>query len=236
VDLALVLAAALMGLAGAPHCAAMCGAASAGVVRACSGAQSGRGWAAFLSGRTVAYAAGGALAASAVSLLATLGQTAGALRALWTLLHLAAFGLGLWLLITARQPAWLKEVGRAPVPAVGGAVAAGGWQRMQGPLRAGGTGLLWLAWPCGLLQSALVVAALANTPLTGALAMLAFSLTSSLGLAVVPALSSRWTAARFAAWQSPAWAVRLAGLALAGASGWALGHGLWERVVAPCLA
>lgn len=231
-DLALVLAAALMGLAGAPHCAAMCGAASAGVVRACAGANPTRGWAAFLSGRTLAYAAGGAVAASAVSLLAALGETAGVLRALWTCVHLAAFGLGLWLLVTARQPAWFKELGRAPV--AGAAVTAGGWQPMKGPLRAGGTGLLWLAWPCGLLQSALMVAALANTPATGALAMVAFSLTSSVGLAVVPALSSRWVAGRLAVGQSPAWAVRLAGLALAGASGWALGHGLWERVVALC--
>lgn len=228
-DLALILSAALLGLAGAAHCTAMCGAAGAGVVRACSGGHAVQGWAAFLSGRTLGYALGGAVAASAVSLLAVLGESAGLLRGLWALFHTAAFGLGLWLLITARQPAWLKQIGRAPaVP------AAGGWQRVQGPLRAGGAGLAWLGWPCGLLQSALVVAALANTAAVGSLVMVSFALTSSLGLVAVPVVASRGVGGRLALLQSPAWAVRLAGLALAGASAWALGHGLWQRVAALC--
>ena len=228
-DFALILSAALLGLAGAPHCTAMCGAASAGVVRACSAGNASQGWAAFLSGRTLGYAAGGAVAASAVSLLAVLGESAGVLRGLWTLVHLAAFWLGLWLLVTARQPAWFKQIGRVPsVP------AGGGWQRVQGPLRAGGAGLSWLAWPCGLLQSALVVAALANTAFVGALVMVSFSMTSSLGLAAVPVLASRWAGGRLAVLQSSAWAVRLAGLALVAGSGWALGHGLWQRVAALC--
>ena len=228
-DFALILSAALLGLAGAPHCAAMCGAASAGVVRACGAGHAQQGWAAFLSGRTLGYAAGGAVAASAVSALAVLGESAGVVRMLWTLLHLAAFGLGLWLLVTGRQPAWFKQLGRAPV-----APAAGGWQRMQGPLRAGVAGAAWLAWPCGLLQSALVVAALANTAAVGALAMLSFSATSSLGLVAVPVLASRQVGGRLNLLQSPVWAVRLAGLALAAGSGWALGHGLWQRVAALC--
>lgn len=224
-----MLSAALLGLAGAPHCTAMCGAASAGVVRACSAGHASQGWAAFLSGRTLGYAVGGAVAASAVSLLAVLGESAGALRAVWTLVHLAAFGLGLWLLLTARQPAWLKQLGRAPsVPAVGG------WQRIQGPLRAGGAGVAWLAWPCGLLQSALVVAALANTAAAGALVMVSFSLSSALGLVAVPMLASRRAGGWLAVLQSPAWAVRLAGLALVVGSGWALGRGLWQRVAALC--
>lgn len=230
-DLALIFSAALMGLAGAPHCAAMCGAASGAAVRACAGAHPAGGWAAFLSGRTLGYALGGALAASAMSWLAALGEAAPWLRAPWTLLHLAALALGLWLLATARQPAWLQQLGRAPGPV---AASVGGWQRLSGPLRAGGAGVLWLALPCGLLQSALVVAALTHTAATGALAMSAFAISSSLGLSVLPALGSRWAGRRVAALQSPAWAVRLAGLGLAGASAWALGHGLWQRVAAWC--
>lgn len=231
-DLALILSAALMGLAGAPHCTAMCSAACGGVVRSCAASNPGRGWMAFLTGRSLGYAFGGALAASAVSVLAVLGESAAVLRALWTLVHLAALALGLWLLVTARQPAWFGRFWRMPAAAA----PAGGWQRLSGPLRAGGAGALWLALPCGLLQSALVVAALADTPALGAAAMLAFAITSSLGLSAVPAFTSRWAGRRFAALQSPAWAVRLAGAALAAASGWALGHGLWQRVVALCAA
>jgi sulfite exporter TauE/SafE len=231
VEAALVASAALLGLAGAPHCAAMCGAPCAGVVRGCSAARPQAGWLAFLGGRMVGYAMGGALAASAVGVLGALGESAPALRALWTLAHAAAFTLGLWLLFVGRQPAWLKRIGAVPTVSV--PVADSGWQRVVGPLRAGGTGALWLALPCGLLQSAVIVAALAERPLGGALAMAAFALTSSLGLVVVPAFALRRTGV-LRSLQSTAWMVRLAGAALATASAWALGHGLWQRVVAFC--
>ena len=56
-DQALILSAVLMGLAGTPHCLAMCGAACA----AASGGQASR-LGAFHLGRLVAYAAAGAVA------------------------------------------------------------------------------------------------------------------------------------------------------------------------------
>jgi sulfite exporter TauE/SafE len=99
---------------------------------------------------------------------------------------------------------------------------------MRAPLRAGAAGTLWLALPCGLLQSALIVAALASTPWQGAAAMGVFAASSSIGLAAAPALWSRMSA------RANAWAARACGAALLTASGWALGHGLWERVVALC--
>ncbi len=230
-DIALIVAAALMGFAGAPHCAAMCGAACGALVRGDASVRPGAAWLGFLSGRVAGYAAAGAIASSAVALAGALGETASALHALWTLLHAAALALGLWLLITARQPAWMQRIGAAPAMLQ---PAGNGWQRVAGPLRSGGLGLAWVALPCGLLQSALVVAALSSYPAGGAAAMAAFALTSSLGLAVVPALTLRWGGVRVAALQSGAWVVRLAGAALAGASAWALGHGLWQRVVAFC--
>ncbi|HEX2010192.1 MAG TPA: sulfite exporter TauE/SafE family protein, partial [Roseateles sp.] len=92
-------------------------------------------------------------------------------------------------------------------------------------------GLAWLAWPCGLLQSALVVAALASGPAQGAAVMGVFAAASGLGLALGPALLQRLFGLGE---QSMAWAVRLAGLGLAAASLWALGHGVWAQIADWC--
>lgn len=215
--------AALLGVAGAPHCAAMCGAACAAFSGRSPGGAAGL---AFHTARAAGYATAGAVAAASVGALAQLGQWSPALRPLWTLVHVAALGLGVWLLFSGRQPAWLERFGRRP-PA-----AAGGWQRLRGPAEAAAAGSLWFAWPCGLLQSALVVAALANGPAGGAAAMAAFAAASGLGLAAGPWLFTRLGGS--AAAGGSRWAVRAAGGMLAAASGWALGHGLWETVAAYC--
>jgi uncharacterized protein len=229
IDGALIAAAALLGLGGIPHCAAMCGAASTGLVRPCTGARTTSGWIAFVGARTTGYATAGAVAASAVSLLGLLGQAAPWVRGLWSAFHAAALVFGLWLVATGRQPRWMRRAGVATpidISRLRGAGAAPA-------LRAAAAGAMWVALPCGLLQSALVVAALAGDPVGGAAAMAAFALTSSIGLLVLPAVvASRNT--RVAAARGSAWAVRLAGVALAAGSGWALGHGLWERVAAYC--
>jgi sulfite exporter TauE/SafE len=230
VDLALIAGAGLMGLAGSPHCAAMCGAPCTAVTRRCDGARPGAAWTGFIAGRALGYMAAGAAVAGGVQAFAMLGQLAPALRPLWALFHLAAFGLGVWLLATGRLPARFASFGRAvpvPAPAIGG-----GWQRMAGPLRAAGAGSLWVGLPCGLLQSALIVAALASTPLSGAIAMAAFAATSSVGLAAIPAL---WAGSSANA-RAGVWAIRAAGAALLASAGWALGHGLWERIAALCAA
>jgi sulfite exporter TauE/SafE len=233
-ELALVISAALMGLAGVPHCLAMCGGTSAGVIRACGGER--QATLGFHAGRLAGYAAGGAVAASSVALLRQLGEAAPFLRPVWVLLHLAVLGFGLWLLWSGRQPRWMQGQGRA-LPAE---LAAQGWQRVQGPARAAGAGALWLAWPCGLLQSALVVATLAGSATAGAAVMAAFAITSSVGLVAGPALWMRWSGGAgsgvVAGLVASQWAVRLAGAGLVAASGWALGHGLWERVVALCFS
>lgn len=216
-----------MGLAGTPHCAAMCGAPCAAVTQRC-GSQARHGLlAGFTLGRLLSYAAGGAVVAASVGAVNVLGSMAPVLRPLWTLLHLAVLGLGLWLLFTGRQPAWWARMGTAPVMA---AAPPAGWQRVAAPLRAGAAGGMLLALPCGLLQSALLIAALANTPLQGALAMGSFAVASSLGLWLPGALAAR----------APGRAsvnvlmLRLAGATLAAASAWALTHDLWLRWVAWC--
>lgn len=239
---ALLLSAVLMGLAGTPHCLAMCGAAC---TAASGGGQPGR-LALLHGGRLLSYAAAGALAAASVGVLASLGQAVTVLRPLWTLVHAAALVLGLYLLWQGRQPGWMEQLGRRRgAEQVVNLPDRGAWRRLAGPARSGGLGLAWAAWPCGLLQSALLVAALANTPAQGAAVMGAFGLASAIGLVGGPMLWRRvmgvgagtsGTAGSTLSAGSATWAVRLAGLALAGASAWALGHGLWQRVAAWCFS
>ena len=62
------------------------------------------------------------------------------------------------------------------------------WQVVAATARSAGLGLAWVAWPCGLLQSALLVAALANMPASGALVMAGFAGASAAGLLLGPAL------------------------------------------------
>lgn len=229
-DGALVTSALLMGLAGAPHCTAMGGAACAGLSR--GGA--GPAWSFHLA-RVLSYALGGALAAASVGWAAQLGQASALLRPLWVMLHMAALGLGLFLLWRGRQPAWLENLGARSERVLRVSVAGlgAGQAVISAPpaasARAGLAGLAWLAWPCGLLQSALVVAALASGPLQGAAVMTAFAAASGLGLVLGPMLL-----ARLFGQGGSAWAVRLAGLSLAAASLWALGHGVWAQVAAWC--
>ena len=224
----LLLAAVLMGLAGSLHCTLMCGAASGAVAQRCGGGAVSRALIGFHIGRLVGYAAGGALAAASVTALAGWSQAVPALRPLWTLVHVAALTLGLWLTWSGRQPAWLLAWGRTPAP------AGNAWQPMQGPwqgsARAAAVGGAWVAMPCGLLHSALLVAALASSALGGATVMAGFALASSLGLLTAGAAWQRVVASP----QALGWAVRVAGLMLAAASAWALGHGLWQRVLEYC--
>ena len=224
-DAALIASAALLGAAGTPHCAAMCGAACAAVTRRGQGA----GQVAFHVARIAGYTLTGAVAAASVGTLAKLGQWSPAFKPLWTLLHVAAFALGVWLLVKGRQPQWLERLGSSGRHL---APQAGGWQRLRGPGEAALAGGLWFAWPCGLLQSALVIAALTDTPAAGAAAMGAFAVASGTGLALGPWLWMRLGGSAAAA-ASPL-AVRAAGALLVAASGWALGHGLWSQVYAYC--
>jgi sulfite exporter TauE/SafE len=209
----------LMGLAGSPHCTAMCGAACAGLVRSCG---PGNGRSAMLSlqvTRLLSYAAGGALVAASVSWLGEWSTRVAMLRPLWSMLQLASLLLGLWLLWHGRQPAWFQNLGQAAVRPAGSVT----W--FKGPVRAAAAGSLWVALPCGLLHSALVVAALGSGPLEGATTMAMFAVGSSAGLWFGPDLWLRLVGAgRIGIAQSGA--IRIAGLALAAAAGWALWHGI----------
>ena len=208
----LALTALLMGLVGGPHCVVMCGAACAGIGQA-AGPRKNTALLTFQLGRILGYSVLGGLAAASMQGLGWLTVQSAALRPVWSMLHVAALVLGLVLLVQARQPVWLESAGRRVWRAA--RALAAGW--------GGGAplvlGTLWALLPCGLLYSALLVAALAGGPLAGAMVMALFALGTSVTMLAGPWL---WLRLRGAAPGEGQWGVRLAGAALAASSGWAL--------------
>lgn len=216
-----------MGLVGGPHCIAMCAAPCSAVVGGEAPAGSAASaqalqWlpakkhrqrlAAYHSGRLLGYASVGAVAAMAMQSLAWLTQQTVALRPAWTMLHVAVLAWGLMMVLQARQPVWVERAGRTV------------WQRVAPLVAAPGgvfvTGFLWALMPCGLLYSALLVAALSGGAAQGALVMAMFGLGSGLWLVAGPwawqRLRTRLNATR------THWGTRIAGLLLCGVATWAL--------------
>ena len=205
-DAALIASATLMGLAGMPHCAAMCSAPCA--------LAGGKRPAKLLVGRLLGYTAGGAVAAASTEALARATQGVAVLQPAWALLQAALLLLGLTLLLRGRMPAWLGRLAWRPQPR-----------------HALVTGMAWVAMPCGLLHGALLLAALAGSPLGGAGAMAGFALASTPGLVIAPL----WRAQLLKRGEGGEMlALRLAGLALVAGAAWGLGHGVWERVALAC--
>jgi len=237
-DGALVLSCLLLGLGGAPHCAAMCGATSAALT--CAGTTlrvPPAAWAFHLA-RVAGYAAVGALASAGVGAADLARAASPALRPFWVLLHAAALGLGLWLAVMGRQPRWLVGGGWGRHGAL---AMPGGWQPLvfhRGAWRAAIAGASWVAWPCGLLQSALVVAALCRSPGWAGLAMGSFALASAPGLLLMPWVVGRLGRAGTGGAGLPeAWvrlAIRSSGAALAAGALYALNRDAWHRFATYC--
>jgi len=216
----LIAAGLALGAAAAPHCALMCGAPCAAVTRGRAPAG-----ALFQLGRLAGYAAAGAVAASALAVVAAWVAARPWLAPLWTLVQLAFLALGLWWLATGRMPARLLRDGPSP------AVAA----RPCAPWRSALAGLAWVAWPCGVLQGALLMAALAGDALTGAAVMAAFALASAPALLAAPALWAAWRRiAGRGRGDVQALGYRVAGAALSVTASIALAHTLNERIAALC--
>lgn len=233
----LAWAALLMGLVGGPHCLAMC-AAPCGAITAGGTSDAaqvmrwmprgGQLWrmAAYHGGRLAGYAFAGGLAALTMDRLAWLTQQTAALRPAWTMLHVAVLAWGLLMMAQARQPAWIEHAGRSA------------WGRVR-PLIAnpGGVfaaGFLWALMPCGLLYSALLMAALSGGALQGAYTMVSFGVGSGLWLLAGPWL---WQRVRSRLnLQCAGWGTRLAGLMLFGVAAIALWMDLVHHQPAPwCL-
>ncbi|MEN9904324.1 MAG: hypothetical protein RLZZ555_889 [Pseudomonadota bacterium] len=212
----MLMSALLMGLVGGPHCVAMCGAACAGIARAAGPGPQGRAalWRFQLS-RLLGYSLLGALAGGTVEGMAWLGTHTAVLRPVWIMLHVAALLLGLLLLWQGHQPGFVDGWGQSV------------WRRIRpalarlGPRAPLVLGMGWALMPCGLLYSALLVASLSASALNGALLMAAFALGTMVSLVLGP-----WLLLRLNSSGSGAWGIRLAGLALASTSGWALWMGM----------
>lgn len=220
---ALAATALLMGLAGGPHCVAMCGAACAGIGQAAGERRNGAIWA-FQAGRVAGYSVLGALSAASIQGLGWLTTQSAALRPVWTLFHVGAIVLGLLLLCRARQPVWMEGTGKLIWARVRAWVGA---QQRSAPLW---IGVAWALLPCGLLYSALLVAAMSANALDGALVMGLFAAGTSVSMVAGPRL---WLHLRGA--RGDGWGVRLAGLALAASSSWAIWMGLVHDQAPWCL-
>jgi sulfite exporter TauE/SafE len=212
----LAVTALLMGLVGGPHCVAMCGAACAGIARA-GAPRSTQALLAFQGSRVAGYALMGALAGGSVQGLAWIGEHTAVLRPVWTMFHVAALLLGAVLLWQARQPAWVERLGQGVWRKARPAMAA------LGPRAPFVLGVGWSLMPCGLLYSALLVAALSANAAQGAGVMALFALGTSVSL-----LAGPWLLLRLGEWRSGGWGIRLAGLVLMLASGWALWMGITQ--------
>ena len=223
----LALTALLMGLVGGPHCVAMCGAACAGISQAAVPRQNSA-LLTFQLGRIGGYSILGGLAAVSPQGLGWLSVHSAALRPVWSLFQVAAVVLGLMLLLQARQPIWLESTARAV------------WARTRSFAANRGRGaplvlgVLWALLPCGLLYSALLVAALAGSVAGGAMVMALFALGTSVTMVAGPWL---WLRLRGAPVNpgSGQWGVRLAGAALAASSGWALWMALAHNTAPWCV-
>jgi sulfite exporter TauE/SafE len=181
----LLFSALLMGLAGGPHCLAMCGTACMGVSR-WPGQSAARSLLLFQTGRVVGYSTLGALAAVSMNALGWLAEETSVFHPLWSMLHIAAVLWGVWLMWRAEQPLWVNRTAQRVWQAMSGKTRAVSKQ-MFAPLW---LGMAWALLPCGLLYSALLVAMFTAGALQGALVMAAFALGGGLMLTVFPWLWS----------------------------------------------
>ena len=201
----------------------MCGAACAGMGQV-SGANQNRALLSFQIGRWLGYSLMGGLAALSVQALGWLTVESAALRPVWSMLHVAAVVLGLLLIWQAKQPVWLDQSAQQL------------WAKIRrlnahwGKIAPMVVGVLWALMPCGLLYSALMVAALTGNVLDGALTMACFALGSGVSLGLAP-----WLLLKLKTLGDGAWGIRLAGLALACTSGWALWMGLAHNQAPWCV-
>ena len=213
----LAFTALFMGIAGGPHCVAMCGPAC-GALK--STPESPFLPLLFHGGRLIGYASLGAVAAASVGGLAWFSDQTQALKPLWTFFHVAILCWGIVLLATARQPQWADRYGRL----------IWAWARKSTATSTGAlaSGISWALMPCGLLYSALMVAALNAHAAGGAVTMAAFAVGTTLSLLLAPWLWLRLRRGRLGFDQATG--IRAAGLLLTAAAGWAiwmdLAHGI----------
>lgn len=197
----LLLTALLMGVAGIPHCGAMCAAPCAAML------PRGVPLPALL-GRTLGYAALGAVAAGAMGLVSAWSRWAVALQPIWVMLLAATALLGGWMALKGAMPGPLQAHGLRWYRQLHAWVESTPVLSLHPGLKKllpGVLGLAWAALPCGLLYGAVTVAALAGSPGEGALVMAFFSVPGALVL--------WWLPGRLGTWRSPAGPAPAVGIA-----------------------
>ena len=136
----------------------------------------------FHAARLLGYALLGAAVASGSAVLRWGADTLPLMRPVWAMLNGGLLILGVSLLFTGRQPAWIDALGQRIWQGTG---QPGRTRRTLRPTLAG---LGWALMPCGLLYSALAVAVLASDPLRGAVVMLSFGAGTVLHLSAARSL------------------------------------------------
>ena len=188
--ISLITTALLMGLAGIPHCAAMC-------ATPCAVATPNGLPVSALLGRTLGYALVGALAAGATATLASWARFSLVLQPFWVMLLAASALLGAWMLIRGEMPLVLQSQGLTAYRALQRRMNSPQWltrhPRLASILPAV-LGAAWAALPCGLLYGAVTVAALASSAWQGACVMAAFSLPGAVALWWWPRQLKVWQA------------------------------------------
>jgi sulfite exporter TauE/SafE len=178
----LLLTALLMGVAGLPHCSAMC-AAPCSVV-----APEGVSWRVLL-GRSLGYGLLGAVAAGTTGALSSWSRWVGVLQPVWVMLLAATVLLGLAMAWSGTMPAYFQRQGQQAYVALRRFMTrsplAVRWPALAGAVPVM-VGMAWAALPCGLIYAAVTVATLAPSPFGGALVMVAFSCPGAVALWWLP--------------------------------------------------
>ncbi len=203
-----------MGLMGGPHCIAMCGAPCAVI----SAQGSSQIWQ-FHLGRISGYGILGGVAAYSMNNLAWLSNQTMSLHPVWTFFHGIIFVWGFVMLLYAKQPQWIDHIGESSWNTI---------QKLSKTLRSNFLlGMLWSFMPCGLLYSALLVAALTLNILNGTISMMFFALGTSISLIVSPIIWLKIKDGKL--WLNEIQGMRIAGMLLMIAASWAI----WMDLIHP---
>ena len=203
-----------MGMMGGPHCIAMCGAPCAVI-----STQGSRQIWQFHLGRILGYGILGGVAAYSVNNLAWLSNQTMSIHPLWTFFHGIIFVWGFVMLLYAKQPQWIDHIGESSWNTI---------QKLSKTLRSNFLlGMLWAFMPCGLLYSALLVAALTLNILNGTISMMFFALGTSISLIVSPIIWLKIKNGKL--WLNETQGMRIAGLLLMIAASWAI----WMDLIHP---
>ena len=178
IELGPIIAGAVAGLASIPHCAAMCGPLAAFACRGGGGGLASSAVAGYQLARLVGYGAAGALAGS-VGAAATGLLSAPLAQALLSWTFAAGLGWSAWRLWRSATPQPTTRLDPAQFEQT---VKLRKKSERRSGARAPMIGLLTTLLPCGALYAALLLAAGSGGPLEGSLSMLAFGVTSGLGL------------------------------------------------------